>query len=110
MKTAHHPMKVKLKLFFKWGITFGEPYIAEERGNREVHYANRQSLIKAVLEKYPPQIDEPPIPTDSKPMSEHKPPQQHQKEMRTENNAKREPRKPPKNHYEQKAEEQNARP
>ena len=26
MKTGAHPMKVKLKLFFKWGITFGEPY------------------------------------------------------------------------------------
>ena len=97
MKTAHHPMKVKLKLFFKWGITFGEPYIADERGNREVHYANRQSLIKAVLEKYPPQIDDPPLPTDNKAMSEHKPPQQHHAaEMRTVNEARREyhPRKP----------------
>lgn len=112
MKTAHHPMKVKLKLFFKWGITFGEPYIAEERGNREVQYANRQSLIKAVLEKYPPQIDEPPILTDSKPMSEHKPPQQHQAaEMKTVNEARREyhPRKPKEiaeEETEQKAEEQ----
>ena len=113
MKTAHHPMKVKLKLFFKWGITFGEPYIADERGNREVHYANRQSLIKAVLDKYPPQIDDPPLPTDNKAMSEHKPPQQHQAaEMKTVNEARREyhPRKPKeiaaKEETEQKAEGQ----
>ena len=52
MKTAHHPMKVKLKLFFKWGINFNEPYIAEERGNRSVEYANRQSLIEAITRKY----------------------------------------------------------
>ena len=58
MKTAHHPMKVKLKLFFEWGINFGEPYTAEERGNRKVQYANRQSLILAVTEKYSERSDE----------------------------------------------------
>jgi type IV secretion system protein VirD4 len=52
MKTAFHPMKVKLKLFFKWGINFEEPYMVEENGNREVHYANRKRLFNAVVEKY----------------------------------------------------------
>jgi type IV secretion system protein VirD4 len=52
MKTAFHPMKVKLKLFFKWGINFEEPYIVEENGNREVKYANRKRLFDAVVEKY----------------------------------------------------------
>lgn len=103
MKTAHHPMKVKLKLFFKWGITFGEPYESAERGNRRVHYANRQSLIRAVLEKYPPTVDDMPAPRDeSRRRGDHKPPQQHHGEIRIENPLKRERRNS------QRAEEQNA--
>ena len=31
MKTAEHPMKVKLKLFFKWGISFKAPYTVTVR-------------------------------------------------------------------------------
>ena len=93
MKTAHHPMEVKLKLFFKWGITFGEPYISVKRGNRRVHYANRQSLIRAVLEKYPPTVDDMPAPRDeSRRRGDHKPSQQHHGEMVIENPAKREQR------------------
>lgn len=103
MKTAHHPMKVKLKLFFKWGITFGEPFESAERGNRRVHYANRQSLIRAVLEKYPPTVDDMPAPRDeSRRRGDHKPPQQHHGEIRIENPLKRERRNS------QRAEEQNA--
>ena len=86
MKTAHHPIKVKLKLFFKWGITFGEPYVSAERGNRKVHYADRQSLIAAILEKYPPQIDEP----SSAEKSSNNSQRQHRAEMRTENHSRRE--------------------
>lgn len=33
MKTGAYPMKVKLKLFFQWGITFGEPYQVEDKGS-----------------------------------------------------------------------------
>lgn len=29
-KTGTHPMRTKLKLFLKWGITFEEPYESEE--------------------------------------------------------------------------------
>ena len=36
MKTGFYPMKVKLKLFFKWGITFEEPYMVPDKGNRPV--------------------------------------------------------------------------
>lgn len=38
MKTGFYPMKVKLKLFFKWGIAFDEdnPYTVEDQGNRKV--------------------------------------------------------------------------
>ena len=54
MKTGAHPMKVKLKLFFEWGITFGEPYAVPDKGNRPVPYAGKETLIQAILEKYPP--------------------------------------------------------
>ena len=54
MKTGAHPMKVKLKLFFEWGISFGEPYAVPDKGNRPVPYAGKETLINAILEKYPP--------------------------------------------------------
>lgn len=54
MKTGVHPMKVKLKLFFEWGISFGEPYTVPDKGNRVVPYAGKETLIQAILEKYPP--------------------------------------------------------
>ena len=54
MKTGAHPMKVKLKLFFEWGISFGEPYTVPDKGNRVVPYAGKETLIQAILEKYPP--------------------------------------------------------
>ena len=54
MKTGAHPMKVKLKLFFKWGISFGEPYVAPDKGNRPVAYAGKKALVKSIREKYPP--------------------------------------------------------
>ena len=57
MKTGTYPMKVKLKLFFKWGITFGEPYTVPDKGNRPVAYAGKQALVDAILEKYPPQVE-----------------------------------------------------
>ena len=49
-------MKVRLKLFFLWGITFDEdhPYAAMENGNREIYYASRDELQRAILMKYPP--------------------------------------------------------
>lgn len=52
MKTGFYPMKVKLKLFFKWGIKFEEKYEVMENGNREVHYANRSELFNNIIQKY----------------------------------------------------------
>ena len=56
MKTAEHPMKVKLKLFFKWGISFEAPYSVEEHSNREVHYAVKKELTDAIIAKYRPDL------------------------------------------------------
>ena len=53
MKTATHPMISKLKLYFKWGIKFGEPFLLEDKGARKVEYADRAELIRAVDMKYP---------------------------------------------------------
>lgn len=57
MKTGFYPMKVKLKLFFKWGIKFEEKYEVMENGNREVHYANRSELFNNTIQAYSPVTD-----------------------------------------------------
>ncbi len=53
MKTGAYPMKVRLKLFFQWGIEFGEPYQVPDRGSRPVKYASRVELMDAIHEAYP---------------------------------------------------------
>lgn len=56
MKTAEHPMKVKLKLFFKWGISFEAPFSVEEHSNREVHYAQKKDLTNEIIKKFRPDL------------------------------------------------------
>lgn len=51
MKTGMHPMKVQLKLFLDWGITFGKPYEVPERAERSVHYASKQELVMAIQDQ-----------------------------------------------------------
>lgn len=53
MKTGRHPMRTKLRLFLDWGITFDEPYRIDERVNRSIAYADRNELLKSIMEKYP---------------------------------------------------------
>ena len=70
MKTGFYPMKVRLKLFFEWGIKFEESYTVSENGNRPVRYANKKEIIDSILENYPIEIEsEPPPPQteDKKP-------------------------------------------
>ena len=70
MKTGFYPMKVRLKLFFEWGIKFEEPYAVSENGNRPVRYASKKEIIDSILENYPIEIEsEPPPPQteDKKP-------------------------------------------
>ena len=45
MKTGMHPMRTKLQLYFKWGISFEEPYQVPERAQREVYYAGKEELL-----------------------------------------------------------------
>ena len=56
MKTGAYPMKVRLKLFFDWGISFGEPYAVKENANRKVKYAEKKELIEKIVEKYCPDL------------------------------------------------------
>lgn len=55
MKTGFYPMKVKLKLFFKWGIHFDEehPYTVSDQGNREVKYASKKDITDGIIKKIP---------------------------------------------------------
>ena len=65
MKTGFYPMKVKLKLFFKWGIEFEGKYEVAENSNREVHYANRSELLNNIIkEYYPHHLEQSKVDTD----------------------------------------------
>ncbi len=67
MKTGAHPMKVKLKLFFKWGIQFdsNNPYCVKENANRKVEYADRKEIVEAVMRKHRPELLENATPVDN---------------------------------------------
>ena len=54
MKTGAYPMKVKLKLYYEWGILFDEknPYSVKENVNRKVRYAEARRLEDAIIDKY----------------------------------------------------------
>lgn len=60
MKTGTHPMISPLKLYFKWGIDFEEPYVLPDRGARTVSYMEREAMFRAVEIKYPQKREEPP--------------------------------------------------
>lgn len=52
MKTGHNPMKVKLKLFFDWGIKFETPFSLGSREVKKVKYLNKKQLETAINEQY----------------------------------------------------------
>lgn len=67
MKTGAHPFISKLKLFFKWGISFPESsYTISDKGARHVHYISRETLIKGITARYP-QEKKPHVPAVSPP-------------------------------------------
>ena len=51
-KTGSHPMKTKLKLFLRWGITFEEPYKMEEKSARKVAYADKQEIEEEIIRRF----------------------------------------------------------
>lgn len=52
MKTGHNPTKVKLKLFFKWGIQFEKPFSIGERSVQTVKYLNKAQLELQINDDY----------------------------------------------------------
>lgn len=52
MKTGTHPMRTKLQLFLKWGITFEEPYVLPDQGKRQIFYASRQELEMSIAKAF----------------------------------------------------------
>ena len=54
MKTGVYPMRVKLKLFFKWGIQFDKdkPYEVKNNQDREVEYAEKKEIYDGIVAKY----------------------------------------------------------
>ena len=64
MKTGTHPMRTKLQFYFKWGISFEEPYQVPERAQREVYYAGKEELlmnIKKSLYSQPKPVSTPKV-------------------------------------------------
>ncbi len=54
-KTGFNPIRVKLKLFFEWGIEFEkEPFVVPLRDNADIRYASASALRKAIVDKYKP--------------------------------------------------------
>jgi len=56
MKTGTYPMRTRLRLYKDWGITFGAPYRPAEQAEREVSYAGRESIERAIALAYPQYI------------------------------------------------------
>ena len=53
-KTGFYPIKVRLKLFFEWGIEFEkQPFVVPLRDNRRIQYADKQRLQESIENKYP---------------------------------------------------------
>ncbi len=66
MKTGTHPFISKLKLFFKWGITFDkEPYLPKDNGTRDVEYTSKEIIEAAIIKAYPLQANKD-TPTEDK--------------------------------------------
>ncbi|WP_313232608.1 VirD4-like conjugal transfer protein, CD1115 family [Tissierella praeacuta] len=49
MKTGVHPMRTVLRLFLDWGISFGDPYVIEEKSHRKAVYANKEILEENIV-------------------------------------------------------------
>lgn len=48
MKTGSNPIRVKLKLFTKWGITFEKPYAIENKNNLKIQYTNKTEIFSNI--------------------------------------------------------------
>ncbi len=58
LKTGANPFVARLKLFFKWGISFDEknPYTVADKGARQVAYVSKPQIEDAIISKFPPPV------------------------------------------------------
>lgn len=56
MKTGFFPMKVRLRLFPEWGISFDNEYVSAENGSRKVAYASKNEIVEGIIQKYRPDL------------------------------------------------------
>lgn len=61
-KTGVHPIMTKMKLFTKWGITFGEPYKLQDKSARPVKYVSERDIAMAIMNQQHTQKKETPKP------------------------------------------------
>lgn len=64
-KTGTRPMRTKLKLFLKWGITFEEPYVIQEKSARKVSYADKQEIEEEIIRRFMCCVDDEPDNVDT---------------------------------------------
>lgn len=57
-KTGASPMRTKLYLFTKWGITFDDAYRMDEQASRRAYYADKNKIEHAIDKKYGSPIEE----------------------------------------------------
>ncbi len=50
-KTGICPMRIRLKLFLEWGITFEKTYEIEEQSARKVAYADRRKVEEEIIRR-----------------------------------------------------------
>ena len=56
MKTGFFPMKVRLRLFPEWGISFNSEYVSAENSSRKVAYASKNEIVEGIIQKYRPDL------------------------------------------------------
>lgn len=87
MKTGFFPMKVMLRLFPEWGISFNSEYVSAENGSRKVAYASKNEIVEGIIQKYRPDLL-----VEQKAEIEKRPKDQEKEEKR-ENSARKIPKK-----------------
>lgn len=61
-KTGAHPIVTKMKLYTKWGITFGEPYTLQDKSARAVKYVSEKDIATAIMKKNMQRMERPAAP------------------------------------------------
>ncbi len=61
-KTGAHPIVTKMKLYTKWGITFGEPYTLPDKSARAVKYVSEKDIATTIMKKNMQRMERPAAP------------------------------------------------